>query len=75
MFVKKELLLKVWTRSMGGVNRRRAVLPGQIVGHKLPPKRVRAQGRPYAYHHRRAIAFAPRRTAPAAEIIAFPAAR
>jgi len=75
MFVKKDLLLKVWARSLGNTSRRRAVLPSQIVGHKLPPKRIRARGRPYAYHHRRAVAFAPRTAAPSAEVIAFPATR
>jgi len=75
MFVKKDLLLKVWARSIGRTRRQRAILPGQIVGHKLPPKRVRAQGRAYAYHHRRAIVAAPRQTAPSAEIVAFPAGR
>ena len=75
MFVKKELLLKVWARSLGNTSRRRAPAPNQIVGHKLPPKRVRARGRPYAYHHRRAIVFVARTPAPTAEIIAFPAAR
>lgn len=75
MFVRKDLLLKVWTRSLGNARRRRAVLPSQIVGHTLPPKRIRARGRPYAYHHRRAVAFAPRMPAASAEVIAFPAGR
>jgi len=75
MFVKKDLLLKVWARSFGSVSRRRAVLPSQIVGHSLPPKRVRPQGRAYAYHHRRAVAFVARSPQPSAEIVAFPAAR
>lgn len=75
MFVKKEMFLKVWARSLGNTNRRRAPLPKQIVGHKLPPKRVRAVGRPYAYHHRRSIAFVARTPAASAEIVAFPAAR
>ena len=75
MFVKKDLLLKVWSRSLGNADRRRPLLPGQIVGHKMPPKRIRARGRPYAYHHRRTIAFVARETGHSAEILAFPAAR
>lgn len=75
MFVKKDLLLKVWARSLGNTNRRRAPVANQIVGHKLPPKRSRARGRPYAYHHRRTIAFVAPTPAPTAEILAFPVAR
>jgi hypothetical protein len=75
MFVKKDLLLKVWARSLGNVQRRRPLLPSQIVGHKMPPKRVRPQGRPYAYHHRRTVAYVARNPKPSAEILAFPATR
>jgi hypothetical protein len=74
MFVKKDLLLKVWARSLGNTDRRRAPLSKQTVGHKLPPKRVRARGRAYAYHHRRTITFVAPVPAPTAEILAFPAA-